>query len=504
MDKIEIEYLTIEKYYEVLEVMKVAYPNWQGNYWKKETINNLIKKFPEGQIAIIVDGKVAGIALSIIVKYDDFGDDHTYSDITANYTFINHNPKGDTLYGIEVFIDPKYRGNRLGRRLYDARKILCEELNLKAIVFGGRLPNFHKHANELNPKQYIQKVKNKEIYDPVLSFQLSNEFHVKKVLKNYLPEDVQSAEYATLLQWDNVYYTGKKNLINKSRKSVRLGLVQWRMRVFNSVDDLYAQMEYFVNAVSAYKADFVLFPELFNAPLMHQFKDKNEAESMRLLSKYTPEIKNKFSELAVAYNVNIITGSMPDIENGELKNVGFVCHRSGKIDTYEKIHITPNETKYWGLNGGNILKTYVTDAGIIGVLICYDAEFPELSRLLADEGMQILFVPYLTDTQNAYMRVRLCAQARAVENECFVAITGSTGNLPEVENMDLNYSQSAVFTPSDFAFPSNAIKSEATANTEMVLVADVDLKLLDELNSYGSVRNLKDRRLDFYELKRKD
>jgi predicted amidohydrolase len=262
-------------------------------------------------------------------------------------------------------------------------------------------------------------------------------------------------------------------------------------------------MEYFVDTVSAYKSDFAVFPELFNAPLLYEFRDSNEAEAMRLLAQYTPAIKNKFSELAVSYNVNIITGSMPSLENGALKNVGFVCHRSGKVDQYEKIHITPDEVKSWGLQGGNSLKTFITDAGIIGVLICYDSEFPELSRLLADEGMQILFVPFLTDTQNAYLRVRLCSQARAIENECFVAITGSTGNLPEVENMDLNYSQAAVFTPSDFAFPSNAIKSEATANTEMVLIADVDLKLLDELNSYGSVRNLKDRRLDFYELKKK-
>jgi predicted amidohydrolase len=69
-----------------------------------------------------------------------------------------------------------------------------------------------------------------------------------------------------------------------------------------------------------------------------------------------------------------------------------------------------------------------------------------------------------------------------------------------VENMDIQYSQSAVFTPCDFAFPSNGIKSEATANTEMVLIADVDLSLLDELHSRGSVRNLKDRRTDFYDL----
>jgi predicted amidohydrolase len=138
------------------------------------------------------------------------------------------------------------------------------------------------------------------------------------------------------------------------------------------------------------------------------------------------------------------------------------------------------------------------------VLICYDVEFPELARLLAEQGMQILFVPFLTDTQNAYMRVRLCAQARAIENECFVAITGSVGNLPKVENMDIQYSQAGVYTPSDFAFPSNCVKSEATPNTEMILIAEVDLSLLDELHSYGSVRNLKDRRTDFYELRLKN
>lgn len=80
-------------------------------------------------------------------------------------------------------------------------------------------------------------------------------------------------------------------------------------------------------------------------------------------------------------------------------------------------------------------------------------------------------------------------------------ITGSVGNLPKVENMDIQYSQAAVLTPSDFAFPSNCIKSEATANTEMILITEVDLSLLHELHSYGSVRNLKDRRRDFYELK---
>src|SRR5690606_12453929 len=154
--------------------MKAAYPNWQGNYWSLSAIENLITRFPEGQIVVKVNGKVVGCALSIVVRYSKYGDNHTYKQITGNYTFSTHDAEGDTLYGIEIFIHPEHRGLRLGRRLYDARKELCEELNLKAIVFGGRIPEYHKHADSISPKEYIQKVKRKDIYDPVLSFQLSN------------------------------------------------------------------------------------------------------------------------------------------------------------------------------------------------------------------------------------------------------------------------------------------------------------------------------------------
>lgn len=502
INRIEILTLNILHYKQLLAAMKAAYINWTGNYWSEANIEKLISRFPDGQFVIVADNMVVGCALSLIVKYDSYGDEHTYKQITGNYTFSTHDEEGDVLYGIEVFIRPEYRGMRLGRRLYDARKELCEKLNLKAIVFGGRIPNYHSYAGELKCKEYIQKVKLKEIYDPVLSFQLSNDFHVKKVLKNYLPEDNESQEFATLLQWDNVYYIPDFAHTNRIRKNVRLGLVQWKMRLYNSVEELFQQAEYFIDSISNYKADFVVFPEYFNGPLMAEFNSMSESDAMRAMGQYTHKIREKFSEFAVNYNVNIIAGSMPLYEDGILRNIGYVCHRNGKVEMYEKIHITPDEEKFWGLKGGNSLRIYDTDSGKIGVLICYDIEFPELSRLLADEGVQILFVPYLTDTHNSYLRVRLCAQARAIENECFVAITGSVGILPKIDNLDIQYSQSAVFTPSDFAFPSNAVKSEATANTEMVLISDVDLKLLDELHTYGSVRNLKNRRKDFYDLKK--
>jgi predicted amidohydrolase len=312
---------------------------------------------------------------------------------------------------------------------------------------------------------------------------------------------VQSKEFAILLEWDNIYYSAPSRKSFTPSSYVRLGLVQWQMRSYRDIEDLFEQAEYFVDAVSGYRSDFALFSELFNGPLLAKFNDMSEAEAMRQLAQYTPQIKEQFSHLAIKYNVNIITGSIPSIKDNSLNNIGYLCHRNGKIDQYEKIHITPDEASYWGINGGNKVQVFKTDVGPVGILICYDVEFPELSRLLAQQGMKILFVPFLTDTQNAYMRVRCCAQARAIENECYVAITGSVGNLPKVENMDIHYSQSAVFTPCDFAFPSNGIKSEATPNTEMILIADVDLSLLDELHSHGSVRNLKDRRTDLYEVR---
>jgi predicted amidohydrolase/ribosomal protein S18 acetylase RimI-like enzyme len=501
IEQLELTQLSIQDYQQLLAAMKASYAGWQGSYWSVESIQRLINRFPEGQMVVKVNGDVVGCALSLIVDYDRFEDEHTYRQITGNYTFNTHDANGDVLYGIEIFIHPDYRGLRLGRRLYDARKELCESLNLRAVVFGGRIPGYHEHADKLTPKQYIQKVRNKEIYDPVLSFQLSNDFHVKKILKGYMPEDEQSMEYAILLQWDNVYYSAQNRKSFTPSSYVRLGLIQWQMRAYRDIDELFSQIEFFIDAVSGYKSDFALLPELFNGPLLAKFNDLNEAEAMRRLAEYTPEIKERFMQLAIRYNVNIITGSLPSIEDNRLKNIGFLCHRNGKVDGYEKIHITPDEASHWGIKGGETLQVYETDSGKVGILICYDVEFPELPRILAEQGMQILFVPFLTDTQNAYMRVRCCAQARAIENECYVAISGSVGNLPKVENMDIQYSQSAVFTPCDFAFPSNGVKSEATPNAEMILIADVDLSLLDELHSYGSVRNLKDRRTDFYELK---
>ena len=503
INKVELRNLRMEDYDQLAKSFKRIYAD-HDVFWTHEQIKTLITIFPEGQVVIVVDDKIVGCALSIIVDYNMVKGDHTYAKVTGNETFNTHNPQGNILYGIEVFIHPDYRGLRLGRRMFEYRKELCEKLNLKAIMFGGRIPNYYKYADTMRPKEYIEKVRSREIYDPVLTFQLSNDFHVRRVIRNYLPNDEESKHCATLLQWDNIYYQPATDSYVEKRPTVRLGLVQWQMRPYKDLDDLFEQVEFFVDSVSDYKSDFVLFPEYFNAPLMARFNDMGEAQSIRGLAQYTEKIRDRFVELAISYNINIITGSMPFVKaDGGLYNVGFLCRRDGSYDMYEKIHVTPDEQKSWGLSRGDEVKTFDTDCGRIGILICYDVEFPELSRLMAEDGMQILFVPFNTDTQNAYARVKVCAQARAVENECYVAIAGSVGNLPRVHNMDIQYAQSAVFTPCDFAFPTDGKGAMATPGTEQILVADCDLTLLNELHTYGSVRNLRDRRKDLYELRMK-
>jgi predicted amidohydrolase/GNAT superfamily N-acetyltransferase len=497
--KVEVRPLEMATYADFSEAMSAAYPDWSGMLWRRETIQKLIHLFPEGQLGVFVSGKLVGCALTIIVDIEKIGLDHDYMKITGAYTFNTHDPAGNVLYGIEVFVHPKYRGMRLGRRLYDARKELCEQLNLRSVMFGGRIPNYHKHAAELSPKEYIQKVRQKEIHDPVLSFQMANDFHVMKLLKGYMPEDSGSLEYATLMEWDNIYHN-EDNFGRSWERNVRLGLIQWQMRSYRDRDELFSQLDYFLEVVSGYNSDFAVLPEFFNAPLMAAYNDRSEADAIRCLAEHTDAIRDHLVERAVKYNVNVISGSMPMLDDGNLYNVGFLCRRDGTWDRYEKVHITPNERQAWGIKGGREVKVFDTDCGRVGVLICYDCEFPELVRVMALKGMQMLFVPFHTDTQTAFSRVRHCAQARAIENECFVAIAGSVGNLPRVSNMDIQFAQSAVFTPCDYAFPSTGIKGEATTNTEMVLVVDVDLSLLKDLHHNGSVQNLKDRRPDLYRL----
>ncbi|SIS73305.1 Predicted amidohydrolase [Neptunomonas antarctica] len=497
---LKIRILEKSDYPQLKDLMDSIYDDI-GGAWPEHTIFKLMEDLPEGQICLVDRDTIVGVALSVQVNYLRFSNPHTYDDLISAKETILNDSAGDALYGLDVLIHKDYRGFRLGRRLYEARKELCRQHNLRAILAGGRIPNYYQHSDEMSPAEYIEAVDHKRIYDPILTFQLSNDFQVTRLLKQYLPEDEKSQGYATLLEWRNIFFEPESSVLDTRKTLVRIGAIQWQMREVESVEEMLKQVEYFIDALSNYKSDFALFPEFFNAPLMGLSPNqRNQTEAIRFVASFTERFKNEMSQMAVSYNINVITGSLPLVVDDQLYNVSYLCRRDGTVESQSKIHITPHERRDWVIQGGNELRVFETDAGRIGILICYDVEFPELGRILAEQDMDILFVPFWTDTKNGYLRVRHCAHARAIENECYVVICGSCGNLPQVENLDVQYSQASVFSPSDFAFPHDAVMAETTPNTEMIMFSDLDLDKLKSVRSEGSVNNLKDRRTDLYSL----
>lgn len=289
-------------------------------------------------------------------------------------------------------------------------------------------------------------------------------------------------------------------MAESSPESVRVAAVQWAMRGIDSIEAFERQVEYWVDAAAGYEADFLLFPELFTMQLLSMTGQRlDPAEAMARTSAYTARFCELMAGLAVSRKVNVIGGSHPTrVAGGDIRNVAHVFLRDGTVHAREKLHPTPSERECWGISGGADVDVIMTDRGPIGVMICYDSEFPELARHLVDQGALLLFVPYCTDDRRGHLRVRYCCQARAVENQCHVVTAGVTGNLPNVLNMDIHYAQSAILTPCDFAFARDGIAAEATANAEAMIIADLSLADLLASRQTGSVRNLADRRADLY------
>jgi len=485
----------------VLGMQELSFPGMEP--WQEEHLNSHLTVFPEGQLVAELDGIVIGSCSSLIINFDEYDDRHTWDDVTDEGYITNHNPDGYNMYGIEVMVHPEYRRMKVGQRLYEARKELARELNLKSIILGGRIPNYYKYAEEMSSREYVDSVSRHKIYDPVLTFQLMNDFTLMRVNPNYLPDDTASRKYATLMEWNNVDYKPATKRHYKTSYPVRICVVQYLMRKISSFEEMAHQCEYFVDVASDASSDFVVFPEIFTTQLMSFMDEVAPSQAIRKMTEYTPQYIEMFTDLAVRYNVNIIGGSHFVEESDEIYNISYLFRRDGSIEKQYKIHITPNERKWWGISAGDAVRVFDTDCGKIAIQICYDIEFPEIGRIATDMGANIIFTPFCTEDRQGYLRVRYCAQARAIENQIYTVISGTVGNLPQTDNMDIQYAQSAIFAPSDFEFARDGIVGETNANLEMVLIGDVDLEILRRQRQDGTVKQLKDRRHDVYHIEYK-
>jgi len=364
--------------------------------------------------------------------------------------------------------------------------------------------------------EYVTEVISGKRKDPTLSFQLANGMVVLDVVPEYL-EDSQSHGFATLLEWLNPEYVATTSLqtsdqleafgvaaeepaIVQPRSSrVRIAAMQYLLRPISRFEEFATQVEFFVRSAREYRCQFVLFPEYFSMQLLSFLRDPSPARAVRRLAQLTPEYEALFARLAKESGLYIIGGTHPVIQSGELFNAAHLFTPNGQVFRQKKVHLTATEKDSYQMSRGHGFYCYHTDYGNIGILVCYDVEFPEAARVLAEAGMQILFVPSCTDERQGFCRVRYCAQARASENQIYVAMAGTVGNLPDVPCMATHYGQAGIFTPSDYFFARDGIAAEGNVNQEQMVISDVDLALLDEQRVNGTVIPLKDMIRDAYD-----
>ena len=486
----------------IFDLVTRAYPGFTP--YPRNMLRGQINAYPEGHFVAEYEGTIVGYCATIRIPEAMALGPHTWREVTGGGYGSSHTQGGEYLYGYEVCVDPKYRRLKIGQRFYKERRKLCLAMRIKGIVFAGRMPLLAKNLPKVGTvEKYIELVKAKKIRDPVLSFQIRSGFEIIGILKDYLPADDASMGYAAHLLWKNPEYeakTGTTRLGNRVPDTIRVSVVQYQQRTISSFDEFKGIVTYFVDVVADYQSDFVCFPELFSLQLLSiEQSQLRPHQAVAKLAEYRDALWEFYSHLAIKYNINIIAGSHPvKIKPGVIQNVSAVFLRDGSVHEQPKIHPTPNERYWWNIQGGDSLKVIQTDCGPIGVLVCYDAEFPELARNLVDQGAAILFIPFLTDERQSYCRVRYCAHARAVENQCYVVMAGNVGNLPRVQNADIHYAQSCILSPCDFPFHRDGIAADTSPNVETVAFADIRLASLYQARASGTVVNLKDRRHDLY------
>ena len=278
---------------------------------------------------------------------------------------------------------------------------------------------------------------------------------------------------------------------------IRVAAVQMEMRAAEPQAH-FDRMHGYVRHAADYGADIILFPEWHTLQMLASRPGLVPAAAMDWLTDRTELLTDALQAMAKAEAITIIGGSHPMRDGNRLENRCPIALPDGNLILKSKLHPTPDERGVWALQGGDSMDAFDTPKARTGVAICYDSEFPEPVRRIAEQGAGVLFVPYYTETRHGHFRVRYCCQARAVENQTYVVTAGMFGEIAGVANATRGHAQSAVYTPSDLGFARDGIAAEAEANCDDVIFADLDLARIARAREEGHVRNLADRRSDLY------
>jgi predicted amidohydrolase len=274
---------------------------------------------------------------------------------------------------------------------------------------------------------------------------------------------------------------------------IRVATLQYLIRPVHSFAEFAAQVTGLVDTAHDYKCKLVVFPEYFSLQLL-TLGDVQQPirEQVRRLAGHRPEVTALFSALAKRTGMYIVAGTMPVVDGEHTFNESQLFGPDGSHRIQGKLHMTRFETEEWIIRPRPRLKVFDTALGKLAIAICYDVQFPEIARAAARRGVKILIVPSCTDDRQGMLRVRYCAQARAIENQMYVITSHTVGSLPMVPAVALNYGQAAILTPSDFPFARDGILAEGIPNQETMVIGELDMGAIHRARSTGTVLPLLD------------
>ena len=276
---------------------------------------------------------------------------------------------------------------------------------------------------------------------------------------------------------------------------IRVASLQYFIRPVADYSAFRAQVEGLVDTAADYKCQLVVFPEYFTLQLLTLGDIRRPIlEQVAGLASEVDRHLELFSGLARRHGLYICAGTIPARanDNGQVHNESFLFAPSGRHSSQRKIHMTRFESEEWFVVPGSHLKVFETDFGRLAITICYDVEFPELARVAARAGADILLVPSCTDDRQGFLRVRYCAHARTIENHLYVVHATTVGSLPMVPAVSLNYGQASILTPSDFPFARDGILAEGVPNQETMVIGELNLETLRQARETGTVLPLRD------------
>ena len=270
---------------------------------------------------------------------------------------------------------------------------------------------------------------------------------------------------------------------------ITVAAAQFNLEPLDSLGAYRAKITRWVEDALRQGAELLVFPEYGAMELCSIGGKGHDLELSKLaVSDFYGEVTSLHQALAKKHCITIISGSAPDVKAGNTCNTAQVFGPNGAVESFTKIMPTPGERKVWNIKGGRVLKVFDIGKVKFGLVICYDIEFPLLSRALAEAGAEIILAPSDTETEWGYHRVRIGAMARALENQVYTVQAPLIGQAPFCEFTNTHYGAAGIFAPSDKGFPAGGVIAVGEPNTPQWLVAKLDLDLMRSLRENGNVQ----------------